>query len=74
MLWVLTELWIEEDGRAKTMASLTGGGAGAVLAGGVLRWFSGRLDSAGRLVVLLHELELCTSMNATPKIKLMIKF
>ena len=51
---VLTELWIEEDGRAKTMASLTGGGAGAELAEGVLQRFSGRLDSAGRLVVLLR--------------------
>ena len=51
---VLTELGIEEDGRAKTMASLTGGGAGAELAEGVLQRFSGRLDSAGRLVVLLR--------------------
>ena len=36
------------------METLTGGGARAVLAGGVLRLFSGRLDSAGRLVVLLR--------------------
>ena len=32
------------------MAMLTGGGAGTVIAGGVRRPFSGRLDSAGRLV------------------------
>ena len=51
---MLTKLWIKEDGRAKTMASLTGGGAGAELAEGVLQRFSGRLDSAGRLVVLLR--------------------
>src|SRR6185295_8409507 len=36
------------------MASLTGGGAGAELAEGVRQRFSGRLDSAGRLVVLLR--------------------
>ena len=47
---VLTELGFEGEGRAKTMAMLTGGGAGTVIAGGVRRPFSGRLDSAGRLV------------------------
>ena len=47
---VLTELGFEGEGRAKTMAMLTGGGAGAVIAGGVRRRFSWRLDSAGRLV------------------------
>ena len=51
---VLTELWIEEDGRAKTMASLTGGGAGAELAEGVLQRFSGSLDPRVRLVKLLR--------------------
>jgi len=47
---VLTELGFEGEGRARTMAMLTGGGAGTVIAGGVRRPFSGRLDSAGRLV------------------------
>ena len=47
---VLTELGFEGEGRAKTMAMLTGGGAGTVIAGGVRRPFSGHLDSAGRLV------------------------
>jgi len=42
------------DGRAKSMATPTGGGAGAVLAGGVLWLASERLDSAGRFVVLLR--------------------
>ena len=51
---MLTELWIEEYGRVKSTASLTGGGAGAALAEGVLWRFSGRLDSAGRLVVCLR--------------------
>ena len=47
---MLTELGFEGEGRAKSMAMLTGGGAGAVIAGGVRQPFSGRLDSAGRLV------------------------
>ena len=51
---VLTELWIEEDGRAKTMASLIGGGAEAEPAEGVLQRFSGSLDSRVRLVKLLR--------------------
>ena len=51
---VLTELWIEEDGRAKTMASLTGGGAEAELAEGVLQRFPGSLDPMVRLVKLLR--------------------
>ena len=51
---VLTELGFEGEGRAKSMAMLTGGGAGTVIAGGVRRRFSGRLDSAGRLVVHLR--------------------
>ena len=37
---MLTELWIEEYGRVKSTASLTGGGAGAAFAEGVLWWFS----------------------------------
>ena len=49
---VLTELGFEGEGRAKSMAMLTGGGAGTVVAGGVRRRFSERMDSAGRLVVL----------------------
>ena len=40
---VLTELGFEGEGRAKSMAMLTGGGAGTVIAGGVRRPFSGRL-------------------------------
>jgi hypothetical protein len=51
---VLTELGFEGEGRAKSMAMLTGGGAGTVIAGGVRRPFSGRLDPAGRLVVHLR--------------------
>ena len=51
---VLTELGFEGEGRAKSMAMLTGGGAGTVIAGGVRRRFSGRLDSAGQLVVHLR--------------------
>jgi hypothetical protein len=47
---VLTELGFEGEGRAKSMAMLIGGGAGTVISGGVRRPFSGRLDSAGRLV------------------------
>ena len=47
---VLTELGFEGEGRAKTMAMLTGSGVGTVITGGVRRPFSGRLDSAGRLV------------------------
>ena len=47
---VLTELGFEGEGRAKTMAMLTGSGVGTVIAGGVRRPFSGRLDSTGRLV------------------------
>ena len=51
---VLTGLGFEGEGRAKSMAMLTGGGAGTVVAGGVRRRFSGRLDSVGRLVVHLQ--------------------
>ena len=51
---MLTELWIEEYGRVKSTASLTGGGAGAAFAEGgsvaVLR----RLDTVVRLGVLLQ--------------------
>ena len=47
---VLTRLGNEGKGRAKSMAMLTGGGAGTVIAGGVRRPSSGRLDSAGQLV------------------------
>ena len=52
-MW-LTEVQRGLDGRAKSMATPTGGGAGAVLAGGVLWLSSECLDSAGRLVVLLR--------------------
>jgi len=51
---VLTKVWIEEEGRVKLMASLTGGGTWAALAEGVLRRFSGCLDSAVRLGGLLR--------------------
>jgi len=51
---VLTELGFEGEGRAKTMAMLTGGGAGTVIAGGVRRPFSGRLDSADQLLASLR--------------------
>ena len=44
----------KEKGRAKSMARLTGGGAGTVVAGGVRRPFSGRLDSADRLLASLR--------------------
>ena len=40
---MLTRLGNEGKGRAKSMAMLTGGGAGTVIAGGVRRPFSGRL-------------------------------
>ena len=51
---MLTELGFKGEGRAKSMAMLTGGGAGTVVAGRVRRRFSGRLDSAGQLVVHLR--------------------
>ena len=54
VLQMLTGLWIEEDGRVKSTASLTGGRAGAALAEGVLWWFSGSLDPVVRLGVLLR--------------------
>ena len=41
---MLTEVQSGLDGRAGSMATLTGGGAKAVLADGVLWWSSGRLD------------------------------
>ena len=44
----------KEKGRAKSMARLTGGGAGTVVAGGVRRPFSGRLDSADQLLASLR--------------------
>ena len=47
---VLTRLGNEGKGRAKSMARLTGSGAGTVIAGGVRRPATGRLDSAGQLV------------------------
>ena len=50
---MLTKVWIEEEGRVKLMASLTGSGTGAALAEGVLRLFSGCMDSAVRLGGLL---------------------
>ena len=54
VLRMLTGLRIEEDGRVKSTASLTGGGAGAALAAGVLWRFSGRLDRVVWLGVLLR--------------------
>ena len=51
---MLTRLGNEGKGRAKSMARLTGGGAGTVVAGGVRRLFSGRLDSADRLLASLR--------------------
>jgi len=44
----------KEKGRAKSMARLTGGGAGTAVAGGVRRPFSGRLDSADQLLASLR--------------------
>ena len=51
---MLTELGFKGEGQGKSMAMLTGGGAGTVIAGRVRRPFSGHLDSAGRLVVHLR--------------------
>ena len=51
---VLTRLGNEGKGRAKSMARLTGGGAGTAVAGGVRRPFAGRLDSADRLLASLR--------------------
>ena len=44
---MLTEVQSGLDGRAGSMATLTGGGAEAELADGVLQWSSGRLDLHG---------------------------
>ena len=51
---MLTEVRSGLDGRAGSMATLTGGGAKAVLADGVLRWSSGRLDCMSRCVASLR--------------------
>ena len=44
---MLTEVQSGLDGRAGSMATLTGGGAEAELADGVLQWSSGCLDLHG---------------------------
>ena len=51
---MLTEVRSVLDGRVGSMATLTGGGAKAVLADGVLRWSSGRLDCTGGFKVVLR--------------------
>ena len=51
---MLTELWIEEDGRVKSTASLTGGGAGATFTVGGSVAVLQRLDTVVRLGVLLR--------------------
>ena len=50
---MLTEVRSGLDGRAGSMATLTGGGAKAVLADGVLRWSSGLLDCTSGFKVVL---------------------
>ena len=63
---MLTELWIEEYGRVKSTASLTGGGAGAAFAEGgsvaVLR----RLDIVVRLGVLLQRFHVVMEVQDWP--------
>ena len=63
---MLTELWIEEYGRVKSTASLTGGGAGATFAEGgsvaVLR----RLDTVVRLGVLLRRFHMVREVREWP--------
>ena len=63
---MLTELWIEEYGRVKSTASLTGGGAGAAFAEGgsvaVLR----RLDTVVRLGVLLQRFHVVMEVQDWP--------
>ena len=44
---MLTEVQSGLDGRARSMATLTGGGAEAELVDGVLQWSSRRLDLHG---------------------------
>ena len=66
---MLTELWIEEYGRVKSTASLTGGGAGAALAVGgsvaVLR----RLDTVVRLGVLLRRFHVVREVQEWPAVR-----
>ena len=50
---MLTEVRSVLDGRVGSMATLTGGGAKAVLADGVLRWSSGLLDCTSSFKVVL---------------------
>jgi len=50
---MLTEVQSGLDGRAGSMATLTDGGAKAVLADGVLRWSSGLQDCTSRCVASL---------------------
>jgi hypothetical protein len=46
---MLTEVQSGLDGRAGSMATLTGGGTEAELADGVLQWSSGHLDLHGQV-------------------------
>jgi hypothetical protein len=66
---MLTELWIEEYGRAKSTASLTGGGARAAFAEGgsvvVLR----RLDTVVRLGVLLRRFHVVREVREWPAVR-----
>jgi hypothetical protein len=50
----------------KSTASLTGGGAGAALAEGVLWRFSGRLDPVVRLGVLLRWFHMAREVREWP--------
>ena len=63
---MLTELWIEEYGRVKSTASLTGGGAGAAFAEGVSVAVLRRLDTVVRLGVLLQQFHVVMEVQDWP--------
>ena len=69
VLRMLTGLWIKEDGRVKSTASLTGGGAGAALAEGVLWRFSGRLDPVVWLGLLLRWFHMVREVREWPAVR-----
>ena len=63
---MLTELWIEEYGRVKSTASLTGGGAGAAFAEGGSVAVLQRLDTVVRLGVLLRRFHVVREVREWP--------
>ena len=63
---MLTVLWIEEYGRVKSTASLTGGVAGAAFAEGVSVAVLRRLDTVVRLGVLLQRFHVVMEVQDWP--------